>query len=175
MDSEQSFARHGYDSMDVAAVWPTSASVAPFPVPDLEPISQRSEFRATPAAPDVPAAVGGLIAISYVVLIAALSPYDLMGTADFTLALFGYSVAVFAALTASALSGRLSHIRAALTMPFYWPLTSIAAVRALFEFAFRPHHWAKTAHGVSAREKLLAPAAATPRLLKLERTRQRRA
>ena len=73
MDNEQFFARQGYDSMDVAAVWPTSASFAPFPIPELEPISQRQLFQATPAAPDVPAAVGGLIAASYAGLIAALA------------------------------------------------------------------------------------------------------
>ena len=73
MDREQVFARQSYDSMDVAAVWPTSASVAPFPIPEIEPINQRQEFRATPAAPDVPAAVGGLIAASYAGLIGALA------------------------------------------------------------------------------------------------------
>ena len=73
MDSEQYFARHSYDSMDVAAVWPTSASVAPFPIPEMEPVRERLEFRATPAAPDIPAGVGGLIAASYAVLIAALA------------------------------------------------------------------------------------------------------
>ena len=73
MDSEQFVARQSYDSMDVAAVWPTSASVAPFPVPELELISQRQFLRATPAAPDVPAAVGGLIAASYAGLIVALA------------------------------------------------------------------------------------------------------
>ena len=73
MDSEQFFARQSYDSMDVAAVWPTSLSVAPFPVPEMEPISQRPSFTATPAAPDVPAAVGVMIAASYGGLIAALA------------------------------------------------------------------------------------------------------
>ena len=73
MDSEQFIARHGYDSMDVAAVWPSSASLAPFPVPEMERIAEGQEFQATPAAPDVPAAVGGLIAASYAGLIAALA------------------------------------------------------------------------------------------------------
>ena len=73
MYREQLVAKQGYDPMDVAAVWPTSASVAPFPVPEMEPIHQRLDFRATPAAPDVPAAVGGLIAASYAGLIAALA------------------------------------------------------------------------------------------------------
>lgn len=73
MDSEQFLARQGYDSMDVAAVWPSSASIAPFPIPELEPIGQLQEFQATPAAPDVPAAVGRLIAASYGGLIVALA------------------------------------------------------------------------------------------------------
>ena len=73
MDSEHFIARHGYDSMDVAAVWPTSASVAPFPVLEMERITERQLFRATPAAPDVPAAVGALIAASYAGLIVALA------------------------------------------------------------------------------------------------------
>ena len=59
MDNQQFSTRHGYDSMDVAAVWLTSASVAPFPIPELEPISHKQLFQATPAAPDEPAAVGG--------------------------------------------------------------------------------------------------------------------
>jgi len=118
---------------------------------------------------------GGVVAtfahgpLACVVLIAALSPYDLE-TADFALALVGYCVAAFAAASASALSGSLSHIRAALTMPLYWPLAALAAARAVFEFVFRPHHWAKTAHGVSAREQ--PPAAAPANAPKLARTRQ---
>ncbi|MEO5578868.1 MAG: hypothetical protein ABIR25_07460 [Sphingomicrobium sp.] len=73
MYREQIIARQGYDSMDVAAVWPTSAAVAPFPVPEMEPVCQSQEFRATPAAPDVPAAVGRMIAASYAGLIVALA------------------------------------------------------------------------------------------------------
>jgi glycosyltransferase XagB len=102
---------------------------------------------------------GGLIAafahgpLAFIVLTAMLSPYDLLTTADFTLALSGYCVAIFAALTASALSGNLSHARAALTMPLYWPLSTLAAFRALWELTFRPHHWSKTTHGVSQRRR----------------------
>ena len=73
MDREQFDARQSYDAIDIAAVWPTSAQVAPYPLPELERISERLEFRATPAAPDVPAAVGGLIAASYAGLIVALA------------------------------------------------------------------------------------------------------
>ena len=91
--------------------------------------------------------------LAFILLTAMLTPYDLLTTADFALAIAGYCVAVFAALTACALSGSLSHARAALTMPFYWPLASLAAYRAVFELIFRPHHWAKTAHGLSSRRR----------------------
>lgn len=102
---------------------------------------------------------GGVLAallhapLAFVLLVAAFSPYDLLTPADFTLAVFGYSTAFFAALVASKLTGELSHIRAAATMPFYWPLQSIAAYRAAFELIFRPHHWSKTMHGLSRRQR----------------------
>jgi glycosyltransferase XagB len=91
--------------------------------------------------------------LAFILLTAMLSPYDLLTTADFALAIFGYCVAVFAALTACGLSGSLSHARAAFTMPLYWPLASLAAYLAFFQLIFRPHHWAKTAHGVSQRDQ----------------------
>lgn len=100
---------------------------------------------------------GGIIAafvhgpLAFIILMDLLSPYSILGHADFVLALSGYCVAIFAALTASALSGQLSHARAAFTMPFYWPLSSLAAYRALAELLLRPHHWSKTIHGVSER------------------------
>jgi cellulose synthase/poly-beta-1,6-N-acetylglucosamine synthase-like glycosyltransferase len=102
--------------------------------------------------------------LAFILLIAALSPYDLLTPADFVLALCGYCVALFAALTACGVSGELSHARAAFTMPFYWPLSTIAAVRAIFELAVHPHHWAKTAHGVSERTRLFYAAPETPPL-----------
>lgn len=122
---------------------------------------------------------GGLVAafahgpLALIVLTAALSPYNLL-PADFALALFGYCVAVFSALTASALSGNLSHARAALTMPFYWPLASIAAARAVFELIFKPHHWSKTTHGVSVRDQHSAPTRTRAMLAEAERKAARR-
>ncbi|MBX3429699.1 MAG: hypothetical protein KF779_08965 [Hyphomonadaceae bacterium] len=89
--------------------------------------------------------------LAFILLVALLTPYDLLSPADFILAVSGYCVAIFASLTACALSNSLSHARAAPTMPLYWPLISIAAYRALFELIFRPSYWAKTQHGVSAR------------------------
>jgi cellulose synthase/poly-beta-1,6-N-acetylglucosamine synthase-like glycosyltransferase len=99
---------------------------------------------------------GGIVAayahgpLALIVLTAAFSSYNLQ-PADFILALFGYAVAALSALTASALTRDWRHARSALTMPCYWPLSTLAALRALFELVLRPHHWAKTAHGVSSR------------------------
>jgi len=109
--------------------------------------------------------------LALILLYAAISPQDILAPADFVLALSGYCVAIFAALTASALANDLRHAGAALTMPLYWPLASIAAVRALYDLLFRPHHWRKTAHGISRRtpapqraqdRSVLAPQTSTP-------------
>ena len=35
-----------------------------------------------------------------------------------------------------------------LTMPLYWPLLSLSAVRALWQLAFNPYFWDKTEHGL---------------------------
>ena len=36
-----------------------------------------------------------------------------------------------------------------LTLPFYWPLQTLAMMRALYGLAKCPHFWAKTPHTVS--------------------------
>lgn len=72
MRHEQIAARDTYTKVDIAAVWPTGAQVAPLPVPDLDQAAPQAQ-QATPAAPDVPAAVGKLIAGSYVTLLAAFA------------------------------------------------------------------------------------------------------
>ncbi len=87
--------------------------------------------------------------LACVLLAAALSPQDLLSPSDYALALFGYGAAMCAAFAAS-MHGQ-NHVRAALTMPLYWPLASFAAYRALFEVIFRPHYWSKTEHGLAAR------------------------
>ncbi len=53
------------------------------------------------------------------------------------------------ALTLSAPGVRPAHWRTLLTTPLYWPLQSLAALRALHELATRPHFWAKTDHGLA--------------------------
>ncbi len=107
---------------------------------------------------------GGVLAalahgpLAFILLLAVLSPYTLLTPADFALALSGYATAILASFTACALSNTLSHARAAPTMPFYWPLASIAAYSALVQLFLRPHHWSKTVHGVSKRTRYGAPA-----------------
>ncbi len=89
--------------------------------------------------------------LALLLLVALLSPSRFLGDADLALALFGYCSAMFAAISATALSGSYSHMRAAFTMPLYWPLATLAAWQALYGLIIRPHFWAKTAHGQSAR------------------------
>lgn len=89
--------------------------------------------------------------LAFILLTALLTPYDLLTPVDLILAITSYFVAMFASLTACGLSRTFSHARAALTMPLYWPLASLAAYRALIELIFMPHYWSKTKHGVSAR------------------------
>lgn len=69
MRHEQISARDTYTKVDVAAVWPASAQIAPLPIPDVEQVAVSQPQQATAAAPDVPAAVGKLIIGSYVTLL----------------------------------------------------------------------------------------------------------
>ncbi len=71
--------------------------------------------------------------------------------AALTLVIVGYATAALAALFAAA---KLKDPRlglAALTMPLYWPLSTIAAAWAVFQLVVRPHHWSKTDHGRARR------------------------
>ncbi len=58
----------------------------------------------------------------------------------------GYLSAVLAALTSRSKHATLGTI---ITMPLYWPLQSLAMLRALVEMKLKPHFWAKTQHGVT--------------------------
>ena len=61
------------DSAEIAAAWPISTEVAPLPVCDVEALLDVRPAHPAPAAPDVPAAAGGLLVASYAGLIAALA------------------------------------------------------------------------------------------------------
>lgn len=80
----------------------------------------------------------------------ALDTFDLAWN-DWALALSGYSVAAYCAAAAAVKLGDWRIAAAALTMPLYWPLSTIAAAMALIELVARPHYWAKTEHGVTPR------------------------
>ena len=75
-----------------------------------------------------------------------MDPSGTVGREGWALAFAGYATAAYGAAVGTAKSGDLGHLRAALTMPLYWPLATIAAVRALIEFVAAPHYWAKTDH-----------------------------
>ena len=73
MRYEQIHAGTSYEKVDVAAVWPASAQLAPLPLHDIDRPLVADAFRAAPSAPDIPAAAGGLIAAAYAALIAAFA------------------------------------------------------------------------------------------------------
>lgn len=68
-----------------------------------------------------------------------------VGTVGLSLLIAGLVVGLLGDLLAP---GRWSGMRllAILTRPFYWPLHSLAAYRALWELANKPFFWAKTPH-----------------------------
>ena len=82
-----------------AASWPATAAVAAVPVVEIERATSAAAFSPTPAAPDVPASVGGLIAAAYIGLIGALA-LATARTADtaFVIAIAALFVAVFLAV-----------------------------------------------------------------------------
>jgi glycosyltransferase XagB len=73
---------------------------------------------------------------------------------------------------ASALASGSTHARpwVLLSMLAYWPLQSLAMLRALVELQFKPHFWAKTQHGVSfaSERPTPAPPPAAERVVQLE-------
>lgn len=85
MRHDQILKKDSYAKVDIAAVWPVGTQIAPLPVPDVEQAAPEEPFMPTPSAPDVPAAVGGLIAASYAALIGA-----------FALATIGSAQSIFA-------------------------------------------------------------------------------
>ncbi len=87
-------------------------------------------------------------------IIAAHGPGGLFGghwLAGFNLAVLisGYSLSILAGMIAAKRRGRLSLVAHTLTMPAYWMLISVAAVKAVFQLLRRPFYWEKTVHGLS--------------------------
>lgn len=65
------------------------------------------------------------------------------------LVLAGYGINTLAVLAAPGPKG-LRRWLGVLTLPLYWPLHTLAAIRALYGWVRSPHFWAKTPHGLSA-------------------------
>lgn len=73
MRHEQITARDGINELDIAAVWPVTAQLAHFPLPEIARPSDHHPQLAAQALPDMPAAVGMFVVIAYAGLIAALA------------------------------------------------------------------------------------------------------
>ncbi len=82
-----------------------------------------------------------------------LAPSVSVGVLDLWLMSAGYAVNLAAALAAP---GRLraSRLAAIATLPLYWPVQTLAAVRAVYGWVRNPHVWAKTPHGLTAKPVL---------------------
>lgn len=72
------------------------------------------------------------------------------------LLLAGYGVNALAGLAAPGPRGLRRWLSVA-TLPLYWPLHTLAALRALYGWLRAPHFWAKTPHGLSAASEPLRP------------------
>lgn len=66
--------------------------------------------------------------------------------------IFAYLVHMVLAYRALAYRGKQHIFIYSLTLPFYWPLLSVAAWRALFQLYSAPHFWEKTPHGTVKRQ-----------------------
>ncbi|HHN67482.1 MAG TPA: glycosyltransferase [Thermopetrobacter sp.] len=73
----------------------------------------------------------------------------LLGLALFLLTV-GYGAAVTIVMVGMYRRGLMALWPWLLFLPLYWLLMSVAAWQALAEFLWRPHHWRKTGHGLSA-------------------------
>ncbi|MCA8899846.1 MAG: glycosyltransferase [Hyphomonas sp.] len=80
-------------------------------------------------------------------LACALSPDLQLGPAGIAGLVLALATGALSALAAPGRRGwaRLADI---LTLPLYWPLQTLAMIRALWGLVRRPHYWAKTPHSV---------------------------
>ena len=81
--------------------------------------------------------------------LAFLAGWQSLGVPGFALLVAGLGVNAAAALLAPGPRDR-SRLMLTLTQPLYWPLQTLAAIRAVYSMARAPHFWAKTPHGLTA-------------------------
>ena len=113
MRHEKIIRSDGIDTRAIAAVWPSTAQIAPLPMPDLQPAFESAAQNVEPArmsaeaVPDVPALVGLLIVASYMALIGALALATVApGPSLFAIAISAFFVFMFFAVPAAMLSVR---------------------------------------------------------------------
>ena len=88
-------------------------------------------------------------------------PFALLGLAALTLPMFALPVPCIGIMCAGLLlhlssllltapaKHSVRHVFSGLSVIIYWPLQSLAAVKALWELRTNPYFWDKTEHGVS--------------------------
>jgi cellulose synthase/poly-beta-1,6-N-acetylglucosamine synthase-like glycosyltransferase len=67
-----------------------------------------------------------------------------------TCLVLGNFLTIYQGLIAARMSGRTNLWAAAISMPGYWLLMSLAAVKGIFQLITSPFHWEKTHHGLHA-------------------------
>jgi glycosyltransferase XagB len=63
--------------------------------------------------------------------------------------LIGAPISIYAGLVAALSMGKPHLWWAAVLVPVYWMLQSVAAIKAIYQLIFRPHFWEKTVHGLA--------------------------
>ena len=113
MRHEKLVAIGSLDARSIAAVWPSTAQLAPLEIPELtltsdfNVVHQRAPLMSAEAAPDVPASVGALIVTAYVALLGALGLATAVpGQSLFAIAISGFFVFMFFAVPAAMFSVR---------------------------------------------------------------------
>ena len=92
-----------------------------------------------------------LFLLSLLVPPASLTPYFPAWTLWVSLVnlLVGNALMIYVSMMGAFKRGRYRLAVWALLNPIYWLLHSVAAYKALWQLVTRPHHWEKTAHGLS--------------------------
>jgi cellulose synthase/poly-beta-1,6-N-acetylglucosamine synthase-like glycosyltransferase len=89
--------------------------------------------------------------------VAALFPWWLYYAASVCL-IAGNATFLYTSIVSARLTGRPELVLAALVVPAYWVMMSIAAVKALLQLLTSPSFWEKTMHGLDRRVESIAPA-----------------
>lgn len=87
--------------------------------------------------------------VTLCLLFLAADPAQPVRWAALALLAAGYAAAAICAVAGARRAGLRPRLTDILTMPAYWPLQTLAAVRALWELRSNPYFWAKTEHGHS--------------------------